>query len=134
MSITKPRSKAGRPSYYPETEEAERELCETIIALGSEGKSECQISAAIDVPRATMWRWSEEHVAFRAALTRAKELEQAWWEERAQTNLTNKDFNANLWNKSMSARFKNEYNDKLIVAGDKDAPLTVQIKQYAEDD
>lgn len=127
-------SKTGRPPLYPDTEEERQELCDRVIALGSEGKSEVQISAAIEVPRTTMRSWAEQHEAFSSALTRAKELEQVWWETQAQNNLTNKEFNANLWNKSMSARFKSDYGDKLSVSGDKDgSPLQVVIsKEDAE--
>jgi hypothetical protein len=114
---------AGRPSTYPQTDEEVRELCERVIALGSEGRSEVQISARIDIPRSTMWSWAKEHPEFSAALTRAKELEQDWWETKGQSSLEVKEFNANLWNKSMSARFKSEYGDKIQVAGDKDNPI-----------
>ena len=119
---------AGRPSTYPDTEEGVIALCDRVIALGSEGRSEVQISARIDVPRGTMHRWAEAHPEFRAALTRAKELEQDWWETTGQESLTVKEFNANLWNKSMSARFKAEYSDKIQLSGDKENPIVTQTE------
>jgi hypothetical protein len=70
-----------------------------------------------------MRSWAERHADFSSALTRAKDLEQAWWENRGQQALENKDFNANLWNKSMSARFKAEYSDKVTVSGDSANPV-----------
>lgn len=105
-------SKAGRPSTYPETEDERQELCERVIALGSEGKSPVQISAAIGVPRTTMDSWAEVHPDFSEALTRAKELEQVWWENQGQNALENKEFHANLWIKSMQARFRDDYTER----------------------
>lgn len=114
---------AGRPSLYPQKEEEVKALCERVMALGSEGRSEVQISARIDIPRTTIRSWADQHPEFSSALTRAKELEQAFWEDQALDNLKCKEFNANLWNKSMSARFKADYGDKLQLAGDRDNPV-----------
>lgn len=102
----------GRPSLMQEPEYRE-EICDRVIELGRLGKSECQISGEIDVPRGTMHRWSETYPEFRAALTRAKQLEQMWWENAGQGGLIDKNFNANLWNKSMSARFRDDYGERV---------------------
>lgn len=70
--------KTGRPStYHPK-------FCNRVIELGSKGKSKTQIAAAIGVEGATLYRWANEHGQFRDALTRAKELELAWWENAGQ--------------------------------------------------
>ena len=45
--------------------------------------------------------------------TRARELELAWWENKGQECLGNREFNAGLWMKSMSARFKGDYGEKI---------------------
>lgn len=110
----KPKGKnpGGRPSTYPSTPEDRQALCDRVIALASEGLSECEISVEIDVPRKTMHRWAEEHKEFRAALTRAKEQEQAWWERTGRNALNDKEFNHNLWVKSMQARFRDEYTER----------------------
>ena len=118
----KPISTGGRPSWMnvPEYHDS---MCGLVIEFGRQGYSECEISAEINVPRTTMRSWCDAHPVFSSALTRAKELEQAFWEKEARTNLKDKDFNANLWNKSMAARFKAEYGDKLQLAGDKENPI-----------
>lgn len=105
---------AGRPSTYPDTDDGIKVLHDQVLAFGSEGRSITQISARIDIPKTTLLRWADDHPEFRTTLTRAKELEQAFWEDQALENLKCKDFNANLWNKSMSARFKSEYGDKVV--------------------
>lgn len=113
--------------------EYQDEMCERIKLLGAAGYSECEISAEIDVPRTTMRSWATVHPNFSSALTRAKELEQAWWERQARSNLITPQFNANLWNKSMSARFKAEYGEKLQLAGDRDNPLATVIEMHVVD-
>ena len=97
----------GRPSLY------KPEYCEQVEALGKLGLSWEQISAEIDVPRSTMDSWGKAHPEFSAALTRAKELEQAWWENTGQSALFADKFQAAVWSKSMSSRFREKYTDKV---------------------
>ena len=97
---------AGRPSTY------DAAYCEQVIECGRNGYSIVQISAEIDVPRATMTRWADEHPEFRAALTRAKELEQAWWERRGVDALDQPVFQSQVWKTSMQARFRNDYTER----------------------
>lgn len=98
----------GRPSTYDPS------YCARVIALGAEGKSPEQISAAIDVPRTTMLSWAETYPEFSTALTRAKELEQDWWETIGQTALFADKFQASVWAKSMQARFREKYTEKVV--------------------
>ncbi len=107
------RRRVGRPSAYPETEEALAELAERILALADDGKSITQISAALNVPRQTLQNWARDHEEFAAILARARELELAWWESKGQENLGSREFNAALWMKSVSARFKGDYGEKI---------------------
>jgi hypothetical protein len=100
---------AGRPSTYDPA------YCERVIELGALGKSQVQISAEIDIPRTTMLSWADVHPEFSTALTRAKELEQAWWENQAQNNLSVREFNAALWSKNVASRFRSDYGDRMNV-------------------
>lgn len=129
MTKAKEPKKMGRPSLM-QIPEYHDDMCHAVLELGAQGFSECQISARIGVPRTTMRSWCDVHPQFSSALTRAKDLEQDWWETKAQTNLESKDFNANLWNKSMSARFRKEYGDKL---GDGDGGL-ISVRLIRGDD
>lgn len=115
---------AGRPSKYNPA------LCDQVIKLGREGKSYEQISAAIDVPRSTMDSWAKVHPEFSAALTRAKELEHAWWEEVGQTALFADKFQNAVWSKSMSARFRDKYTEKqqLEHTGAEGQPLSIGVQ------
>lgn len=97
---------AGRPSSYDPS------YCEQVVELGKQGKSQVQIAVALDVSRKTLWDWSEAHPEFSAALTRAKECEQDWWENAGQVGLTGDKFNSAVWSKSMSARFRDDYTER----------------------
>jgi hypothetical protein len=115
----------GRPSKYDPA------YCQRVVDLGKEGYSQEQISAEIDIDRATMNRWAEAHPEFRTALTRAKELEHAWWERVGQTALFADKFQATVWAKSMQARFRDKYTEKQQI--DVNGSLTVQTVRYADD-
>lgn len=97
----------ARPTDY------RAEYCERVIELGREGKSHAQMAAAIGVARQTLYNWAAEHPAFLDAITYARDLSQAWWEEQAQSGIhLGSGFNASLWAKSMSARFPDDYTDR----------------------
>ncbi|MFK7944560.1 MAG: helix-turn-helix domain-containing protein [Paracoccaceae bacterium] len=111
---------AGRPSTY------DRKHIEPLLELAAEGKSLAQISARLDIPRTTLLRWGDDNEEFRTALTRAKDLEQNWWEDQAQENLTADKFNAPVWKKSMEARFRKEYTERKEITGDEGGPIQTE--------
>lgn len=115
---------AGRPSTYDPA------YCERVIELGKQGKSPTQIAVALGVPRTTMLSWGDQHEEFSTALTRAKEHEQDWWENAGQEALFADKFNSAVWSKSMSARFRHDYTDKLVHAGDADNPVAISEVRY----
>lgn len=96
----------GRPSKY------KPEFCERILEMAAEGMSFAEYAAEFGVDRASMYRWSEEHEDFRTALTRAKILEQSWFEREARLNMRNKEFNANLWYRCAASRFRDDYTER----------------------
>ena len=112
----------GRPSKYDPA------YCEQVVALGKEGKSLTQIAVALDVPKSTLISWSNAHLEFSTALTRAKECEQAWWEQKGMDGLTADKFNSAVWSKSMSARFREDYTERREVAGVADQPIQIEDK------
>lgn len=112
----------GRPSKYDPA------YCEKVVELGKEGKSLTQIAVALDVPKSTIISWSNQHLEFSTALTRAKECEQAWWEQKGMDGLTADKFNSAVWSKSMSARFRDDYTERRELAGVPDQPIQVEDK------
>jgi len=56
--------------------------------------------------------WAGEHPEFLDAITRARDLAQAWFENMGQSGLVMPGFNASLWAKQVSCRFRDDYTDK----------------------
>jgi Helix-turn-helix domain of resolvase len=101
----------GRPTLY------KPEYCQQVIELGRQGKSPMQIAASLDVARDTLSNWAEAHPDFLAAFTRAKELSQAWFEDKGQEGLFIPGFNASLWSKQVSSRFREDYTERQELTG-----------------
>lgn len=100
----------GAPSKY------KPEYCAQVIELGKAGKSVVQMAVSIGVPRETLMNWADAHTEFFNALSYARNCSQDWWETQAQNGLVmpqgSGTFQANVWSKSMSARFPDDYTDK----------------------
>jgi hypothetical protein len=109
----------GRPSVYHPA------FCERAIELGKLGKSLVQIACDFDVTRETIYAWMREKPEFSDAMTRAKAHSQAWWEEMGQVGLTMQGFNASLWAKNVSCRFREDYSEpkNVILSGDAANPV-----------
>ena len=119
--MTKPKDPnkrpVGRPSLY------KPEYCERVIELGKEGCSPAEIASDLDVDRVTLIDWSRAHEDFSTALTRAKIHEQAWWERAGKSGMIADRFNAQVWTKSVSARFKDDYSERREVTGAGGGPI-----------
>jgi hypothetical protein len=96
----------GRPSLY------RPEYCEVVVELGRKGCSPAEIASELDVDRATLIHWTQEHKEFLTAMTRAKTHEQAWWERAGKSGMVADKFNAAVWTKSVTARFREDYTEK----------------------
>ena len=98
----------GRPSKY------KPEFCQQIIELGKQGKSIAQMASHFDVDKASIYDWAASQEEFSTALARAKAHSQTWWENKAQENMDNRNFNAQLWLKSVASRFREDYTEKQV--------------------
>lgn len=116
---------AGRPTKYDPA------FCEKVIELGRKGYSLTQISVELGYSKATLLGWANAHIEFSTALTRAKECEQAWWEQQGMNGLTADKFNSAVWSKSMSARFRDDYTERRELAGVPDQPIQVEDKSMS---
>ena len=119
----------ARPTVY------KPEYCDLVVDLGRQGKSVVQMACAIDVVRSTLYEWCKDHPEFSDAFTRAKQLSQDWWETQAQCGLTADRFNAQLWSRSMAARFPEDYQERkgveLSGPGGADIKTTTRIELVA---
>jgi hypothetical protein len=109
----------GRPSLY------KPEYCEKVIELGRKGCSPAEIASDLDVDRATLKNWADENPEFFAALTRAKIHEQAWWEKAGKAGMIADRFNAQVWTKSVAARFREDYTERKELTGADGGPVAV---------
>lgn len=96
--------KIGRPRTYS------AECCEQAVQIGARGGSMAAIACAFGVARATLDVWAADFPDFKDALARAAAAQQHWWEHHGQRNLKADRYQAQIWSKTMAARFQ-EYRD-----------------------
>jgi hypothetical protein len=90
-----------------------------------QGQSILEVAVSMGVSRDTFYQWAKDHKEFSDALTRAREVSQAWWEEQGRLNLRDEEtydaetkistkyrFNERLWSKNVSCRFREDWTDK----------------------
>lgn len=98
----------GRPSKY------KPEYCERVIELAKEGCGWADYAAEFEIDRPTLYDWRDQHEEFSTALSRAKVLEQQWWERAGRTGMMADKFNALVWKTSMQARFRDDYTERKV--------------------
>lgn len=104
--------------------------CRVVIEMGGYGASETEMAViGCGVVRATMRNWTRIHPEFKQALEFAKDASQAWWEQTGRTRLRTVGFNTNLYNKIISCRFRADYSERVVHAGDPDQPLFTKIER-----
>ena len=96
----------GRPTKYDPS------FDDLICELAAEGKGPAEWAYELRVDRSTLYRWANEHESFATAIARAKDWEMAAWERMARENLKNRNFNAQVWSKSVSSRFPRDYTER----------------------
>jgi transposase len=133
----------GCPSAY------KPEYCQQVIDAGDEGKSKVEMAAEIGVTRKTFDNWSAEFPEFLLAIESAMERSQAWWEKVGRAHITEQygegaagsKVNANLYSRSMAARFPKDWREKTeqTIQGANGGPVAVahidpaQAKQLAKE-
>ena len=97
----------GRPTKYDPA------MCETVIECGKEGKTLAEMAAAIDVDRATLNDWRNQHPEFSSAVKRGLDLAQAWWESQGRVATFGgvDGYNATSYIFQMKNRFRDDWND-----------------------
>lgn len=82
--------KEGRPSKYDPA------YCEQLVEHMATGASVLSFAAEIDVCRATINVWAEQHPEFLEALSRGKAKCAAWWEKTGRNVAATGDGNASM--------------------------------------
>lgn len=115
----------GRPPKYY------KKICEDFEAHFRQGQSVLEVAVELGVSRDTLYEWAKVHPEFSDALTRGRQVSQAWWERQgrenlkdheeydAETKIATKDrFNDRLWSKNVSCRFKSDWSEKAQDGGE----------------
>jgi hypothetical protein len=96
----------GRPSKY------RPEFCDQVLEMAAEGKGPAGYAVKFEVDKASLYDWAAAHPDFSIALSRAKTIEQEWWEEKGRTGIFADKFAALVWHKSMAAKFRDDYTER----------------------
>lgn len=99
----------GRPTKYQD------DFCDRVIECGKIGKSLSEIAEELDVTYETIRVWNKEIPLFSAAISRARELAQSWWERQGRENMFDSKeskFNEKLWAINVYNRFPETWRDR----------------------
>ncbi len=96
----------GRPSLYNSA------YCDRVLELAAEGCGKAEIAAALQVSVKTLNAWIKTHDDFRDAMSRAKELEYAWWLAAGRKGQFMRTWNASGWALQMRNRFRKRFRDR----------------------
>ena len=105
-TITDTKRGRGQPTKYDPGH------CEQVIAWGKEGKSLEWMCAELGVVYNTLTaNWPKANPEFGDALELSQLLALKWWEDKGQDGLSSRDFNANVYARSMAARFPKKWRE-----------------------
>lgn len=112
----------GRPSNYNPN------FIPKVEAFGKEGYSLVEIASELGISRASMYDWARIYPEFSAALTRAREDSQAWWERQGRLGIFKKDveIDSNLWFRNITNRFKADWGQSKIPEPDNQDMIEVK--------
>lgn len=112
----------GRPSKY------RPEYCDEVIEMAKEGVGLAGYASKFEVAKSNLYDWANVHPEFSIALARAKAEEQAWWEKMGRQGMLIKGFNAVVWHKTMVAKFRDDYTEKITteIVGKDGGPVQIE--------
>lgn len=96
----------GRPSKYDPA------FCEQLVEHMKDGASVTSFAAQIDVCRATINVWAEQHPEFLEALSRGKAKCAAWWEKIGRKSAESGTGNATMIVFGLKNMSEDDWHDK----------------------
>ena len=112
---------AGRPTKY------KKEYCRRIVDAMSEGKSVLQFCAEQGVSKSSVYLWAQQHDEFSDALSRGKELGEAYWEGELQKMMYSREANAPLVKLYFANRFN--WHDRAEEQETKSTPIQINFTE-----
>ena len=112
----------GRPSMY------KPEYCDEVIEMAKKGVGLAGYASRFGVAKSALYGWANIHPEFMNALVRAKTEEQEWWENKGREGMLIKGFNAVVWHKTMVAKFRDDYTEKITteIVGKDGGPVQIE--------
>jgi hypothetical protein len=101
-----PARRRGRPSSYNPA------YCDRVLKLAAKGCGKAEIAAGLGVSVKTLNAWAAAYEDFREAMSRAKELEYAWWLTAGREGQFMQSWKAGGWALQMCNRFRKRFGDR----------------------
>ena len=101
-----PARRRGRPSRYNPA------YCERVLDLAAQGCCKAEIAAILGVSVKTLNAWIQTYSDFGEAISRAKELEYAWWLAVGRKGQFTRAWNASAWALQMRNRFRKRFCER----------------------
>jgi len=117
---------AGRPTKY------KKEYCQQIVEAMAGGKSVLQFAAEAGVSKSSIYLWAQQHNEFSDALSRGKELGEAYWEGELQKMMYSREVNAPLVKLYFANRFN--WHDKPEQEEAKSQPIEITFTNSEPDE
>lgn len=102
-----PARRRGRPSSYNSVN------CNRILYLAGQGCGKAEIAVGLGVSVKTLNAWAATYEDFREAMSRAKELEYAWWLEAGRKGQFMRNWKASGWALQMRNRFRKRFHNRI---------------------
>lgn len=109
----------GRPTIY------NPEWVEKLPDMFKDGQSITEVAVELGIHKDSLYEYAKVYPEFSDALSRGKQLSQAWWERQGRTGLyktseydgeskvsTTVSINEKMWAKNMSCRFPADWTEK----------------------
>ena len=96
---------------HPFTKTFTKEMADTILELGKQGKSQKAMYAAINISKNTAAKWKEENPEFKETMDLATTYGQAYWENMMLANIDNRTFNSRVAEIALRGQYPDDYKD-----------------------
>jgi hypothetical protein len=129
----------GRPTKYDPA------WVEKLPEMFAAGQSVLEVAVNLGISRDSVYAYAKIYPEFSDALTRGKELSQAWWERQGREGLyditeydekgrpcSRRSINHSIWNKNVACRFRVDWADRQELAGVGGDAIAIRIIKASE--
>lgn len=102
--------------------------------MGRRGFTIVEIAAEFDVARNTLYDWIDTHPNFSNAISRARDLAEAWWAKQGRKGIWSREFNSSAYRLQMMNRFGwGERSSQEVYHGDVKDADDDELRKRAEE-